>query len=191
MMPNNSHSHHRTLASTIPHETMTKFRQQTQSKQSELPECRTTTRGSQSQVLTPSSSSTDKKLFQAAAVVSPKSPDSKLPMMFFGLDGASKEEQHGAPLRLVQNNRITTRFLPEVTSCSTGLRAFPFQLHAMLNNAEPIGFTNIVSWEDNGSSFKVHDKTLFARDVLPAFFQGQTKYKSFQRQRKYIAQTRI
>jgi hypothetical protein len=74
----------------------------------------------------------------------------------------------------------TRRLLPEVTS--TGMRAFPFTLHDLLDHAETQGFANVISWNEDGNSFKVHERHLFASDVLPAFFQGQSQYKSFQRQ---------
>ncbi len=67
----------------------------------------------------------------------------------------------------------------------TGLPAFPFRLHDMLNDAEAKGFDHIVSWQIDGRSFKVHDKDQFSSGILPRYFQGQTRYKSFQRQRKF------
>lgn len=71
----------------------------------------------------------------------------------------------------------------------TGLRSFPYQLHRMLDDAEFKGFEHVVSWQDR-KSFKVHDRHLFATKILPIYFEGQTQYKSFQRQRKYITGSR-
>jgi hypothetical protein len=60
-------------------------------------------------------------------------------------------------------------------------RTFPTRLHAMLNDAEPKGFVQLVSWQNGGTAFKVHDPTKFTEIVLPQYFD-QSKYKSFQRQ---------
>ena len=57
---------------------------------------------------------------------------------------------------------------------------FPGKLHKLLFEAERRGQTDIISWNDNGVFFKVHQKELFARYIMPEFFQTST-YKSFQR----------
>jgi len=72
-------------------------------------------------------------------------------------------------------------FLPETTCC--GNPTFPFRLHEMLNDAEKKNFDHIVSWQ-GPQAFKVHDRTTFEKWVLPAYY-SQTRYKSFQRQRKF------
>lgn len=61
---------------------------------------------------------------------------------------------------------------------------FPWKLHEMLEAAEMEGFANIVSWLPDRCSFRVHKVEVFVRDIMPRFFR-QTKYKSFQRQRKF------
>lgn len=67
----------------------------------------------------------------------------------------------------------------------TGIPIFPWhQLHDMLNDANRLGFRDLISWDDGGRSFKVHDKALFAAKVMPEYFHGQRQYKSFQRQRE-------
>lgn len=66
----------------------------------------------------------------------------------------------------------------------TGLPAFPFRLHEMLNDAETSRFDHIISWQKDGKSFKVHDKVKFEREILSQYFRGQKHYKSFQRQRE-------
>jgi hypothetical protein len=58
----------------------------------------------------------------------------------------------------------------------------------MLNDAEVKGFDHVVSWQEGGRSFKVHDKDQFSKILLPRYFQGQTRYKSFQRQRKLTSE---
>ncbi len=52
----------------------------------------------------------------------------------------------------------------------------------MLNDAEKKKFDHIVAWQ-GPQEFKVHDRTLFEKLVLPTYFQ--IRFKSFQRQRKY------
>jgi HSF-type DNA-binding len=69
--------------------------------------------------------------------------------------------------------------LPKTTCC--GIPTFPFRLHDMLNDAERKKFDHVVSWQ-NPQSFKIHDRKVFEKYVLPRYFQ--TRFKSFQRQRK-------
>jgi hypothetical protein len=57
---------------------------------------------------------------------------------------------------------------------------FPWKLHELLTKAESNGNESIVSWLPGTNAFKVHNKTLFASKILPAYFTA-TKYKSFQR----------
>lgn len=68
----------------------------------------------------------------------------------------------------------------------TGLPTFPFLLHKMLNDAELYGFEEVVSWLNDGRSFKIHDKQKFVCEILFRYFRGQHQYKSFQRQRKHF-----
>jgi len=63
---------------------------------------------------------------------------------------------------------------------------FPWRLHEILDAAGKEEFTNIVSWLPDGQSFKVYKVENFVRDIMPNYFR-QTKYKSFQRQRKFIS----
>eukprot|EP00533_Pseudo-nitzschia_delicatissima_P015168 CAMPEP_0197261970 /NCGR_PEP_ID=MMETSP1432-20130617/256_1 /TAXON_ID=44447 /ORGANISM="Pseudo-nitzschia delicatissima, Strain UNC1205" /LENGTH=460 /DNA_ID=CAMNT_0042726267 /DNA_START=48 /DNA_END=1430 /DNA_ORIENTATION=- len=58
---------------------------------------------------------------------------------------------------------------------------FPVKVYEMLENAEKKGFSNIVSWNENGTGFMVHDKDHFTKEIVPHYF-NLTKYKSFQRQ---------
>ena len=71
---------------------------------------------------------------------------------------------------------------PQVAVSKT--RTFPWKLHKMLELADQEGFGNIVSWLPDGRSFKVHDPSTFVEQIMPNFFL-QSKYKSFQRQRKF------
>jgi hypothetical protein len=68
----------------------------------------------------------------------------------------------------------------------TGLPTFPFLLHKMLNDAELYGFEEVVSWLNDGRSFKIHDKQKFVCKIIFRYFRNQHQYKSFQRQRKHF-----
>jgi hypothetical protein len=59
---------------------------------------------------------------------------------------------------------------------------FPLKLYGMLEDADKDSFENIVSWIDDGSSFRVHDRDGFVTCILPKYFKNQSRYKSFQRQ---------
>jgi len=58
---------------------------------------------------------------------------------------------------------------------------FPVKVYEMLENAEIQKFDNIVSWNEAGTGFMVHDKDNFTKEIVPHYF-NLTKYKSFQRQ---------
>jgi hypothetical protein len=61
-------------------------------------------------------------------------------------------------------------------------REFPFKLYKLLEDAESDGFAHMISWQEGGRSFRVHQpEVLFTSDILPQYF-NQTKYKSFLRQ---------
>ena len=51
----------------------------------------------------------------------------------------------------------------------------------MLEDAERFNFQHIVSWQIEGRSFKVHNPSEFAKEIMSSYFH-QTRYKSFQRQ---------
>lgn len=67
---------------------------------------------------------------------------------------------------------------------------FPIRLHQMLAEVESDGLTEIVSWQPDGTSFKVHKQAAFVEKVLPRYF-SQTKYRSFQRQLNHYGFERI
>jgi hypothetical protein len=60
-------------------------------------------------------------------------------------------------------------------------KVFPLKLHFLLEQAEKEGFDHIVSWVNDGASFKVHDSKAFLEKVMPNYF-SQSKYESFRRQ---------
>jgi hypothetical protein len=59
---------------------------------------------------------------------------------------------------------------------------FPLKLFQMLEDVEKSKKESIVSWSVDGNSFRVHKTDEFAEKVMPQYFPGQTRYKSFQRQ---------
>lgn len=58
---------------------------------------------------------------------------------------------------------------------------FPYQLYAMLEEAERNGFSDIVSWLPCGKILKVHKPKEFEKLIMPKYF-NQTRYKSFLKQ---------
>jgi hypothetical protein len=58
---------------------------------------------------------------------------------------------------------------------------FPWKVYEMLQDAESLGFDDIVSWNERGDGFKVHDVKRFTNEIIGKYF-NQSKYKSFQRQ---------
>jgi hypothetical protein len=60
-------------------------------------------------------------------------------------------------------------------------RCFPFKLHRLLLMAETKGYTDIVSWQIHGRSFKIHNAKKFFDEVIPLHFR-HNNIKSFYRQ---------
>ena len=58
---------------------------------------------------------------------------------------------------------------------------FPLVLYSMLDSADDMGFSSIVSWLPHGRAFSVYDSKSFVEQVMPKFFR-QSKISSFQRQ---------
>ncbi len=58
---------------------------------------------------------------------------------------------------------------------------FPWKLQKLLEDTEQNETTDIVSWLDDGSSFKVHKPKTFTEEIMPSYF-SQTKFNSFRRQ---------
>jgi hypothetical protein len=59
---------------------------------------------------------------------------------------------------------------------------FPIKLHAMLEQAECTGFTDVIRFQPHGRAFKVCDKKRFTIEILPCHFPHQKNFASFQRQ---------
>ena len=80
------------------------------------------------------------------------------------------------------------------TTKTTGWRwTFPVKLHLLLTEAEEPSNKHLailVSWNDDGTSFKVHEPEKFVKDIAVQRFK-QTRYKSFQRQLNLYGFNRI
>jgi hypothetical protein len=62
------------------------------------------------------------------------------------------------------------------------LKKFPYKLHHLLDQAERVGFEDIVSWIPSGKGFRIHRHSAFEERIMPVHFPGMTSYKSFRRQ---------
>ena len=59
---------------------------------------------------------------------------------------------------------------------------FPGRLHKLLQASEVNpALARIISWNEDGTSFRVHDTKAFEREIQPTYFE-QTMYASFRRQ---------
>ena len=68
--------------------------------------------------------------------------------------------------------------------------SFPWKLHEMLEDAEKNYFQDVVSWELDGTAFKVHKHDEFLQRIMPLYFD-QTKYESFRRQLNLYGFSRV
>jgi hypothetical protein len=59
---------------------------------------------------------------------------------------------------------------------------FPDKLYRMLSELEAEGKADIAGWLSHNRAFLVRKPEVFIRDVLPAYFRGQSKWSSFSRQ---------
>jgi HSF-type DNA-binding len=57
---------------------------------------------------------------------------------------------------------------------------FPWKLHTMLEEVETYNQQHIVSWQPDGTSFRVFRPEEFVQQIMPHYFH-QTQYRSFQR----------
>lgn len=67
---------------------------------------------------------------------------------------------------------------------------FPDRLYQLLEMSEKHGWTDIVSFQPHGRSFRVHDKAAFVARLLPICLQGQGSWSSFLRQLRLYGFTR-
>lgn len=109
------------------------------------------------------------------------------------------EEEEEAGNGASKNTTNHPRFVASSSSSSSskgpqGDVKFPIRLHEMLQDvhqsSSSSSLTEIVSWNPDGTAFKVHDKSQFETILLPKYFL-QTKYRSFQRQLNHYGFERI
>jgi hypothetical protein len=67
---------------------------------------------------------------------------------------------------------------------------FVEKVYDMLETAEREGFDEIVRWEEDGKSLKVHKSEEFEKKIQPKYF-NQTKLRSFQRKVRPWRETEI
>ncbi len=61
------------------------------------------------------------------------------------------------------------------------MNIFPCKLYDLLEKADALGYSHIISWQQGGKSFRVWNSNLLEASILPTHFK-QSKYKSFLRQ---------
>ena len=90
------------------------------------------------------------------------------------------EEESTPSVSSSENGSSSTR-----TAGTGGLAAaeepFPVKLHRLLLEAERTDQTDVVGWNEDGTSFLIYQPKVFAETLMKQFFL-QTRYKSFQRQ---------
>lgn len=59
--------------------------------------------------------------------------------------------------------------------------SFPSKLYNLLEDADEQGFSDLIAWQKEGQSFKIHKVEEFSTKIMVSYF-SQTKFKSFQRQ---------
>ncbi|KAG7363709.1 HSF-type DNA-binding protein [Nitzschia inconspicua] len=77
------------------------------------------------------------------------------------------------------------------TTASSLEAPFAIRVHRMLTAVSELGMEDIVSWNPDGRTFRVHQPREFERWILPNYFSNQTQYRSFQRQLNFYAFSRI
>jgi HSF-type DNA-binding len=91
----------------------------------------------------------------------------------------------GSTLRSKADQFIDTSTIPvprsQLDNYST-TDLFPDRLYKMLTEAEKQGWTEMVSFQPHGRSFRVHNKQLFVKKMLPMLLKGQGSWSSFLRQ---------
>jgi HSF-type DNA-binding len=60
--------------------------------------------------------------------------------------------------------------------------SFPVKLYSMLERVQRSCHADAVRWAPHGRAFKIYNKNRFEKEILPLYFESQTKYGSFQRQ---------
>jgi len=61
--------------------------------------------------------------------------------------------------------------MPQTPPKNSQTELFPYILHGMLDDVEKIGKTQIVSWNPDGKSFRIHDPDAFVSLILGKYFK--------------------
>jgi hypothetical protein len=95
-------------------------------------------------------------------------------------------------IQTIQSSLCDAAEMEEVLASTTLIDVIPFpsKLHDMLDAAESEGFNDVVSWQQDGTSFKVNQPKVFVNDIIPKYF-SMTKYKSFVRQLNLYCFSRV
>jgi hypothetical protein len=109
---------------------------------------------------------------------------SELPIDNYGnkSQGQTQLEEDGHALHRQRAAELNLNF--------EGSVSFPSKLYNFLVDAETKGFSDVISWQPDGTSFKVHNQERFINDILPVYF-GAIKFKSWQRQLNLYGFTRV
>jgi hypothetical protein len=91
---------------------------------------------------------------------------------------SSEGEKSSPSLPSTSSNLSTWR--PRHTTTRSKFVLFPVKLHKLLEHESKKGKNDVISWLQDGKSFKVHDKHRFANEIMAAYFET-SKYKSFQK----------
>jgi len=59
---------------------------------------------------------------------------------------------------------------------------FPHRIYDLLEEVEERGFDDILSWCEDGKSFRIYNHKAFEETIMPFYFSGMSSYKSFRRQ---------
>ncbi|KAG7358773.1 HSF-type DNA-binding protein [Nitzschia inconspicua] len=99
-------------------------------------------------------------------------------------DGACSEESQDEAMADVQSlhdhHPSPLDILVESEKLNRRRRDFPWKLHTMLEEVESSNQQQIVSWQLDGTCFRVFRPEEFVQQIMPHYFH-QTQYRSFQR----------
>eukprot|EP00934_Nitzschia_sp_Nitz4_P001200 Nitzschia sp. Nitz4//scaffold60_size111251//96671//98018//NITZ4_004162-RA/size111251-augustus-gene-0.116-mRNA-1//1//CDS//3329555609//1200//frame0 len=73
---------------------------------------------------------------------------------------------------------------------SSDSQSFPSKLFQCLSDSEIMGFSDVIGWQPDGTSFKVHNPDRFAAEIMPLYF-GAIQFKSWQRQLSFYGFSKV
>ena len=83
-------------------------------------------------------------------------------------------------------SRISNKEIPststDIVDCNRQIEnLFPVKPYSLLERSEMDGYSSIISWSKHGRSFKIYNRCLFCKNIMP-LFSYQTQMASFTRQ---------